>query len=328
MRKYALFIFIATISSLVGVFVSIKILPQTQTLRNEKPIQRTMDKYSIENLAKAKIPKGQIKLQSDNSFTFNFDPTLENKNEAFVSGQINIPTASPNPAVRFPIILMIRGYVDQKIYKTGVGTQHAAEFFSQNGFITIAPDFLGYGTSSPESNDVLESRFQTYTTILSLLASFDSIDKWDHKNVFIWAHSNGGQIALTTLAITGKNYPAVLWAPVSKFFPYSILYYTDDLDDGGKYLRHEIANFETLYDVNLYSFDKYLNNIKSPIQISQGTADDAVPFKWTDDLVKRLKSQNLDVNYFVYNGSDHNLMPAWNEVIQKDLIFFKNNIKS
>ena len=51
-----------------------------------------------------------------------------------------------------------------------------------------------------ESSDIFESRFQTYTTVLTLAKSLDSLEKWDQKNIFIWAHSNGGQIVLTFLA--------------------------------------------------------------------------------------------------------------------------------
>ncbi|MBI1864107.1 alpha/beta hydrolase [Candidatus Woesebacteria bacterium] len=332
MKKYLIFIFVATLSSLIGLFVGLKLVSKSEVKETPKPAERTMDKYSIENLAKIQIPKGEIKVEktlqenptyTSYLFTHNFDPTLENKNEASISGQLNVPKESSN----FPVIVMVRGYVDKEIYQTGVGTQHAGEFFAQNGFITIAPDFLGYGTSSPESKDVLESRFQTYTTVLSILESLSSVQKWDQKNVFIWAHSNGGQIALTTLTITGKSYPTVLWAPVSKPFPYSILYYTDELPDEGKYLRAQIAKFENLYNVNLYSFDKYLDRIKAPIQVEQGTTDDAVPVKWTNDLVKRLKDKEVDVKYNTYEGSDHNLTPAWNEVVYKDILFFHNNTK-
>ena len=83
--------------------------------------------------------------------------------------------------------------------------------------------------------DVFEERFQTYTTAMNLLAG---IEKWERAGkIGIWGHSNGGQIALTVLEISQKEYPTVLWAPVSKPFPYSILYYTDEAEDRGKALR-------------------------------------------------------------------------------------------
>ena len=191
---------------------------------------------------------------------------------------------------------MIRGYVDQKLYTPGVGTKNAAKFFAEHGYATIALDFLGYGGSDSEAANIFESRFQTYTTTLSLLSTIKSQsfasafnNKWDGKNLFMWAHSNGGQIALTVLAVTGAEIPTVLWAPVTKPFPYSVLYYTDDSVDGGKLIRHELAKFESDYDIDKYSFTNYLDNDKCPYQFSQGTLDDAVPLDWTRGFVKKLE---------------------------------------
>ncbi len=57
-----------------------------------------------------------------------------------MTGRLTIPVGEG----KFPIILMLRGYVDQEIYETGIGTKNAANYFSANGYITVAPDFLGY----------------------------------------------------------------------------------------------------------------------------------------------------------------------------------------
>ncbi len=143
----------------------------------------------------------------------------------------------------------------------------------------------------------------------------------------IWAHSNGGQIALTTLEITGVNYPTVLWAPVSAPFPFSILYYTDEASDHGKSLRRELARFEEVYNSDLYSLTNYLDRIKAPIELNQGTADDAVPVAWSDNLAKTLKDNGLDLIYNKYPGADHQMTPLWNSVIQKDLEYFEKNLK-
>ena len=120
----------------------------------------------------------------------------------------------------------------------------------------------------------------------------------------------------------------MLWAPVSATFPYSILYYSDEAEDGGKLLRRELSEFENVYDTDFYSLKNYLDRIKALIQIDQGTADDAIPMAWSDNLVKTLKDQDLEVNYNIYPGSDHNLEPMWNIAIQKDLEFFRLNLKN
>lgn len=295
---------------------------------------RPLDKYTIENLSKVNITPVKIeildKLNEDADFTsslfsFVFDPSLspgQVPELKKVTGSVNLP-AGKGP---FPAVVMLRGYVDQKLYKTGDGTKRAGEYFAKNGFIAIAPDFLGYAGSDSESGNIFESRFQTYTTILTLLKSLKSIESWDGQNIFIWGHSNGGQIALTILEITGESYPTTLWAPVSKPFPYSILYYTDESDDGGKLIRRKLAEFEEQYDTNLYSITKYFDRIKAPIQLHQGTSDDAVSKDWSDALIKILKDQELAPNYYVYPGADHNLQPSWNSVVARDLKFFRKNL--
>lgn len=288
-------------------------------------------KYTIESLSKADIKSAEIqigKVLKDDpkftsyEFTMKFSPDLS-ENLKTTSGLINIPKGDG----KFSVVVMFRGYVDPKDYFIGNGTTHAAEYFASNGFITVAPDFLGYGDSDKEAEDVFESRFQTHTTALTVLKSISSIKQFDGKNIFIWGHSNGGQIALTTLEITGANYPTVLWAPVSKPFPYSILYYTDDASDGGKFLRQELSNFENDYDADSYSLVKFLDKIKAPIQLNQGTFDSAVPAAWSNQLSKDLLELKVDLNYIKYPGADHNMFPSWNQAIANALDFYKKHIQ-
>jgi dipeptidyl aminopeptidase/acylaminoacyl peptidase len=298
--------------------------------------------YSIENLSKTNFETPNIEIGklikeypkfSSYEFSFSFDPTLSNGPKKKVTGLVNIPHGS-GP---FPLVVMFRGYVDQKLYTTGTGTQHAGEVFANNGYITIAPDFLGYGNSDSESGNIFESRFQTYVTAVTLLKSvnqpsFAKATKGDGRNIFIWGHSNGGQVALTTLEILGISDPdligaTVLWAPVSKPFPFSILFYTDESDDHGKLIRNELSKFESDYDVEKFSLTNYLDKIKAPIQLNQGTLDDAVPLSWSVLLNKELKSASVSAELIKYPSADHNLTPGWNLAVENALIFFKKHIQ-
>lgn len=293
-----------------------------------------LDKYTIENLSKINIEPGTLEISTkleENAdyisylFQFSFSPNLDTNKIKATTGQINIPTFQKADG-EFPIILMLRGYVDQELYKTGMGTKRASEEFAKNGFITVAPDFLGYAGSDEEADNIFETRFQTYVTVLSLIESLDQIDSWDGKNIFLWGHSNGGQIAITVLEIIGRPYPTTLWAPVSKPFPYSILYYTDEAEDKGKLIRNELAKFENTYDAKLYSLDNYFDRINSPIQIHQGTNDDAVPVSWSNSLVKNLRKSDTEVTYHLNPGADHNMIPSWNTTVNRDILFFNKHL--
>ena len=310
-------------------------------------IEKPLDKYTIANLMKRQFVGSAIILDeavaTTSAYTaYRFHFVSDGKK---VTGLAYIPASDTgNQTIKpdqkkFPAIVQFRGFVEREKYTSGEGTKRSSEVFAANGFITLAPDFLGYGgPASPErqrggsaspSADVFEERFETYTTALNLIASVGSLSRVDPSRVGIWGHSNGGQIALTVLEIFGKPIPTTLWAPVSKPFPYSILYYTDDFDDHGKALRRRLSKFENDYDVEQYSFTNYVDRINGPLQIHQGTTDEAVPQKWSDDLVKVLKDKRKDatnaaeLNYFIYPGGDHNLMPGWNLVVSRDVAFFR-----
>ena len=169
---------------------------------------KPLEKYTIENLSKTNFEPSKITIDK-NIFSFK-------ANGKKVTGLINMPEGN-GP---FPVVVLLRGYVDQSIYTTGTGTKRVGEYFSKNGYITVAPDFLGYGGSDIESSNIFEARFQTYTTTLTLLKSINkkNFPDWDQKNIFIWTHSNGGQVALTVLEITGANYPTVLGLLSLKIF--------------------------------------------------------------------------------------------------------------
>jgi len=229
------------------------------------------------------------------------------------------------------IVVMARGYVEKEIYKTGIGTHNAAKYYSENGYTTYAPDFSGYGESDAEDENALGARLVKPVEILDLIASIEAKSK---APIYLWGHSNGGQIMLSVAEILGIREPSLqgdssqvrgvtLWAPVSKPFPYNILYYTDDATDSGKWLRGQVAEFEHDYDVFNYSVDRYLDSIMIPIQLHQGSADPAVPKAWSDALAKTLKEKNKMVNYYVYPGADHNLKPGWDMVVSRDVEWFE-----
>lgn len=333
--------------------VIVALLGCLYVLNSKKPLVGTLSVptrekpllvYSFDNLKKTNFPTSQIILgdKIDETATalsqmFYFSvPERPNSNKMQkVSGVLNVPKKSGT----YPIIVMFRGFIIKENYQPGVGTQRSAQRFAQNGFIILAPDFLGFGQSAGLSNNGFEDRFQTYTTALSLLSSLATLNsgleasysakfKANTEKVGIWGHSNGGQIALALLAISGAIYPTVLWAPVSKPFPYSILYYTDEYDDFGKGLRKDLVNFEEDYEVDKFSPTNYYHWIRAPIEIDQGTSDQEIPYWWSDELVKELKKQKIDVKYLTYPGADHNFLPnSWTEAVLNSISFYDKYLK-
>lgn len=301
------------------------------------PTPILLDRYSIASLrvrsfAPSDVALGKVVEENDSFMSRIFYFKSENRK---VSGLVNIPKLEK----KLPAVILLRGFVDRSIYSPGVGSKRIGQYLAQNGFVTVAPDFLGYGESDNPSIDSLEARFQTYTTVLSLIESLPNFNKAfknskdhagisiDPQNFGIWAHSNGGQITLAILEATGKEIPAVLWAPVTKPFPYSVLYFTDEAEDKGKALRKVIADFEVNHDITKFCPTTYLDWIEAPIQFHQGGSDIEVPQHWSDDFVDQMKKLKKDIEYFTYPSADHNFSTEdWNNAASRSLDYFKNKL--
>lgn len=323
-----------------------------QGVDKELPLRQ----YTIENLAKRRYQPSSIVVErvleeTDSYTSYLFSYTSLNKK---ISGQLNVPnellTSSVNEPT--PAVLMLRGYVPEENYTTGAGTRNAAAYFAENGYLTIAPDFLGHGESDPEPSDVWEARFIKPINVIELITSLKANPTLniptvtakitaDTEHLNIWAHSNGGQIALTTLEILGESIPTTLWAPVTSPFPYSVLYYSDENEDEGRDARAWVAQFEQEYDGREFSITQHLDRLTGPILLHHGTLDEAAPLSWSDEFVDKIEVENqrraketeaqlppIEITYHTYSGTDHNMQPNWNTVVQRDLSFFNQFLEN
>ena len=332
--KKILLILVLLEAALIIYLLQARNLPKK--IQNPVAAEQQLLKYTFANLKKYKPVTSGIGIENEIRKGTGFISYLYffRSNGKRISGLLNIPS---QPG-KYPIMLLIRGFVDPSVYETGMGSQRVGEYFASKGFITVSPDFLGYGQSDKPSNDAFEDRFQTYITIIDLLSSLPNLNvglekkeltgfQADVNKIGIWAHSNGGQIMLSVAEITGINYPLVLWAPVTKPFPYSILYYTDEFDDRGKALRKVLAKFEQSYDVEQYSLTNYYDWIKAPIQVHQGISDEEVPVVWSDELENNMKDKKKEIEYYRYAGEDHNFQNgSWSLAVERSLEFIKNNL--
>lgn len=330
-----------------------------------KPLQ----KYSIREAMRYPFATSRITIGKQVSATADY----EEYSIAFItvgktmSGLLTIPVGIEE-ATNQPIIVMVRGYVPPESYTPGIGTSPAARYFAKQGFITLAPDFFGHGASDPEPQDEWEARFIKPLSVVELIQSIrefgisgELLNIPSTQTIGIWAHSNGGQIALSALEIMGESIPTTLWAPVTAPFPYSILFFGDETEDEGKSQRAWIALFEKIYNAGDFNLTQHLDLLTGPLQIHHGTADDAALKTWSDEFVVKLDAENarrkaiqqtllssatpsaeldtqatdssilipIDYDYYVYPGADHNLRPVenWNLAVSRDLAFFERELR-
>ncbi|MCB9812988.1 MAG: hypothetical protein H6772_01145 [Pseudomonadales bacterium] len=372
--KLGFFLLIVSVSCTTGFFISQYFFSENSELISpfvslQENISYPLLTYSINNLRTRTYLPSNIKIEKLISKEDKFDSYLFSyiTQGKRMTGQLNIPDIiTASPLQKHSVIIMIRGYVPEEIYTTGVGTKSAAAELANNGFITIAPDFFGYGESDPEPNDSWQTRFEKPILIIELIKSLEqngiprdlsentisNDQNLKVDNIGIWAHSNGGQIALETLEILDQKIPTTLWAPVTAPFPYSVLYFGDELEDEGKEQRKWISMFEEKYDAFDFSLTKHLNFLQGPIQIQHGDADDAALIYWSQEFINKINLENkrreklslelesiknsssstkkksmqnleeIEISLQKYPDTNHNMIPSWNKAIAKDIQFF------
>lgn len=316
------------ICAIVGYLAASQLRGQTEIINPlARPKEYPLNRYRIADL-RTRSPQGvdlklgDIEATGSGYMVYRFHFLTEG---TFASGLAHVPDQCSKDS-KCPVIVQLRGFIDKERYYPGAGTAPSARKFAEAGFVSLAPDYLGFGSSASPSADVFEERFQKYTTTLDLLSLIKEFPFIDDTKVGLWGHSNGGQVTLTVLEATGKNFPTVLWAPVSAPFPYSILYFSDEDMDFGQSMRKELARFESDYDANQFTVVPFLNLIQAPIQLHQGGLDDQVPPKWSRSLVKRMKEMDKEIEYFEYPQADHNLRPDWNTAVSRTIQFFKDHL--
>ena len=280
-----------------------------------------LEKYDFDNLRKRGGKVSEIKIigvaeevekrkkKEDEYKTQIF--TFESEGKV-ISGTVNIP--NPEMSSLKKAVVLVRGYAELNGYYSGSGTWKVADILANEGYATFSIDFLGYGQSDKESMDMLEARFVKVANVMDLIESIKNIPWIDKNKIGIWAHSNGGQIALSILETMDGSYPTVLWAPMTQTFPESVL---STIDEGSP-VKDVIEEFLKKYDSRRYAFENYYEWVNSPILIQQGTADEWCQVSWQEKVVNDLKKLDKNAELIIYPNDDHNLSKSWDEAVKKD----------
>ena len=298
--------------------------------------------YSLKNLLAYQYKTSPITIQSlafKNELQHAYNVTFSSMNLT-VSGRLSIPAVPP--AEIKGIIIMLRGHQRPNGYYTGKGTENPAKRYLESGWAVIAPDFFGYGASSPAPPPFSMHQFYSTVNAVELYKSLEQPDfrfasavpqadrialPGAFRKIVLWGHSNGGQVAIHFLEIIQKPVTTVLWAPVSLAYPESAGHF----GHGAAWLER----FKNDYTAADYSLYNYLDKIApgTRILLEQGDRDTAVPKAWNDTFSKAVEEENhrrdragigkINLRYEVYRNADHNLNPYWTTILPGNVRFWE-----
>ena len=259
-----------------------------------------------------------------------------------ISGEMQVPSG----AGPFPVIVMNHGYYFREAYQPGDGTRLMAEELNRHGYLTIASDYRGHG-SSDEGASLFQTGF--VTDVMHLLKAIPSLPQADPGRIGVWGHSMGGGITTKLLTIEPSLRAAVLYAPnsaddgdliarwgfgcipeVNQLHCNPAEIVPPDLPSELVLAYQETAtNPELLRSVAPYY---HLEAIQTPIQIHIGEADggppETTPPAWSYKLYEALVAAGKPAELFTYPGQGHSFSGAGRDLFMGRVVeFFDQYVK-
>ena len=326
-------IFSSIVAFLVLAFSFLR--PNTST-SVQTAVKNLGNPMSIESLRQRDYPGSEIKIEE----TLSPEKTYNRYIASYISDGLRIYAlllvpSIEKPAMGFPVIILNHGYITPQRYTPDGNYIAYADAFASAGYIVFKPNYRGNGKS--EGNPTSTYFAPDYLIDdLNAIASIKKYESADPGAIGVWGHSMGGNITLKDLVVDkGDIKAAVIWggvvAPIN-----DIIYnwqdrvsYKPDVED----LRLRNQNKDLLIKTyktpsenpafwNSIDPNSFLKDIVAPIQINVGLADTQVPPDFSTGLYNRLKSIGKTVEYFEYQGSNHDINQSFNLAMKHTIDFF------
>src|SRR5688572_14571230 len=320
----------------------------TRTPSPTPTIEELIFPFTLDGLRQHDFQSGSVRVRS-----------IMDENEKFITYLIDYPSDGltitgvmqiPVGEGPFPVILMNHGFFSRSVYSSGDGTDRAAAFLAEHGYITLASDYRSWGDS-----DVGSSFFYSGLVIdvINLLNAIPSIEQADPNRVGMWGHSMGGGVTMKALTIDTRIKAAVLYSTVSAdtldvINRWGMGCFGDiaqgELIDGcnsSDVIPNELPlNLQDAYRFAASDADilkeispfYHLDALTAPVQIHYGTEDgkfiSGTPPEWSVKLTQALRDAGKEAEMYQYAGEGHSFIgQPWFEFMTRALRFFDKYLK-
>jgi dipeptidyl aminopeptidase/acylaminoacyl peptidase len=256
------------------------------------------------------------------------------------------------PKSGWPVVIFNHGYIPPTEYRTTERYIAYTDAFSRNGYIVFKSDYRGHGNSEgrPEGGyyspaytiDVMNGLASVKRLKASDLPGGSGQQKLaDVQRIGMWGHSMGGSITLRSMVIDKEIKAGVIWAGVVANYEDLAKNWhrsapTDPADREQQARRNSprqnMVNKYGTFEANKAFWDSiapisYVKDLTAPIQIHHGTEDEEVPILFSQRLDDAMKKNNKSVEFYTYEGADHNISQYVDQALQRSIDFFDKYLK-
>jgi len=353
-KRLLITISIVTIGVLISAIVYNRVFkhslkPGTTLNQNTQPeenggLTKEPSPLSIEYMRTQEYPGSDIVIEQTLPAGSNYNRYIVSYNSdgLKIYGLLTIP-AGQRPAKGWPAIIFNHGYIQPEQYRTTEKYIAYTDAFSRNGYIVFKSDYRGHGNSEGKPEGAYYSPAYTID-VLNAISSIKKFKGVDPERIGMWGHSMGGMITLRSLVVNNDIKAAEIWAGVvASYQDLANNWHHPDFNPrpfvpsqreqaagrpGRQALIDKYGNFETnphfWRSISPISFVK---DISAPIQLQHGTADEEVPLLFSQKLDEALKNAGKSVEFYIYDGDNHNLSNNLSKALQRSVAFFNKYLK-
>lgn len=255
-----------------------------------------------------------------------------------INGLLAVPDGDA-PVGGWPAIIFNHGYIRPEEYKRESKYVSYISGFAGKGYVVFMPDYRGHQNSE---GIPLGAYFSTAYATDSLNA-FYSLQKYPNVNpdkMGMWGHSMGGNITLRSMVVSKDIKAGVIWAGVVgsyedmstkwrrtvRFSPSPRENMSDrpGRDDLEKEYGSVAENKQFWQSISPIYF---VSDISGPLSLHHGTSDDSVPWEFSESLKNAMDNASKTVEYYLYDGSDHNISQGFSLAMNRSVDFFDKYLK-
>lgn len=218
-----------------------------------------------------------------------------------MTGTISLPDG-PGP---YPVVIVNHGHIPPERYWIGQDSGIFGDPMAAHGFISIAPNYVGYNGSGAGDEALLTNQ-RIAVTEMDLIASLGSLPQADGTRVGVVGHSQGGGVSEILMVVDPRLRAVVLHAPVS----------SSEAENAAR-LHARNGSWPALGDPaqNAQAYEhvsprSYFAAWEPPTLLIQGTADHTIPVEHTQATFDALQRSGVRARLVWIPGADHDLVGA------------------
>jgi dipeptidyl aminopeptidase/acylaminoacyl peptidase len=242
------------------------------------------------------------------------------------------------PEGGFPAIVFNHGYIPPTQYRTTERYIAYVDRLASSGYIVFRIDYRGHD----RSEGVPSGTYSNPGYLADVLNAVSSIQHFPQANpdkIGMWGHSMGGYLTLRSMVVSDKVKAGVIWAGVVGSYSDMLYNWRRSNNSSVPTQRPGSVRWRDNW-VQLYgkpeqnpefwdsvSANAFLEDLSGPVQLHHGTADEDVPFEFSQTLFDQIQAAGSAAELFLYEGDNHNISGYFSTAMNRTIEFFDRYLK-